>query len=320
MKTVLLRLFPLALACLVAASCSSLTVAAATVNGHRITQDDVEAQLKQLTADPTFGVALRQDPNVARGEGRRQVLTTLIYTAVAEQEGDKLGVHPSSAQVDQLITERAQSDGLSVSQFLKSQNLSLADGRDIARRLLLDQELQAHVVRNTAVSDAAIKSAYQANADAFAEAHLLRMTLSSSNDVRDALSKLESGTDFATLAKQESIDQLKSNGGDMGFVLLSQLQPQEQDAIGRAKPGGVTDPIPTGTAFELFKVVERRTQPLDEASAQIRSGLQQQLQQQNYQSWLEARVRHAHIVVNPQYGRFDKAQAQVVRAPTNLNP
>lgn len=319
MKNVFLRLFPLALACLVAASCSSLTVAAATVNGQRITQDEVEAQLKQLTADPTFGDALRQDPNVARGEGRRQVLTTLIYTAVAEQEGAKLGVRPTDAQVDQLITERAQADGLSVSQFLKSQNLSLDDGRQIARRLLLDEELQAKVLRDTKVSDADIKAAYQANAGSFAEVHLLRMTLPSSNDVRDVLTKLEGGTDFATLAKQQSIDALKGNGGDMGFVLLSQLSPQEQDAITRAKTGGVTDPIPTGAAFEVFKVVERRTQPLDEASAQIRSGLQQQQQQQDYQNWLEARVRHAHIVVNPQYGRFDRAEAQVVRASTNLS-
>jgi len=315
-----LRFLPVALICVLAASCSTFTVAAATVNGRRITQDQVEQQLRQLTADPAFGDALRQDPNVARGEGRRQVLTTLIYSVVAQEEANKRGIHPTSGQIDQLISERAQSDGLSVSQFLKSQNLTLAEGRQIATRLLLDSELQGRVLQGSHVSAADIKAAYDANKSAFAEAHLQRITLSSSADVRDTLAKINSGTDFATLAKERSIDPLKDNGGDMGFVLLSQSQltPQEQDAISRAKIGGVTDPVPTQAAFEIFKVVERRTQPLAEAQQQILAGLQQQQRQQDYQNWLQARVRAARIVVNPQYGRFDRAQAQVVRASTNL--
>jgi parvulin-like peptidyl-prolyl isomerase len=317
---VVFRVLPAVLVCFVAASCSSLAVAAATVDGRRITQDQVEAQLRELTADPTFGDALRHDPNVARGDGRREVLTTLIYTAVAEEEADRRGIHPTRGQIDSLISERAQVDGLTVSQFLKSQNLTLDEGRQIAKRLLLDEELSSRVLRNTAVSQSDIRAAYEANQASFAEAHLLRITVSSSADVRDALSKLESGTDFATYAKQKSIDPLATAGGDMGFVLLGQLTPQEQDAISRAKTGGLTDPIPTHSAFEVFKVVERRTQPLDEAAEQIRGGLAQQQRQQEYQDWLRARVRHARIIVNPQYGRFDRAQAQVVRAGTNLNP
>lgn len=314
------RLIPLALVCVVASSCSTLAVAAATVNGQRITQTQVEDQLKQLTADPTFGDALRQDPNVARGDGRRQVLTTLIYSAVAQQEAKKLGIKTSPAQVDQLISERAQSDGLTVSQFLKLQKLDLAQGRAIARRLLLDFALQQRVLHNTKVSAASIKAAYEANKSSFAEAHLQRMTLNTSNDVRDVLTKLGSGTDFATLAKQKSGDQLAPAGGDMGFVLLSRLNPQEQDAITRAKLGGVSDPVPTQSAFEIFKVVERRTEPLAQAQAEIQSGLAQQQRTQDYQSWLQRRVRASRVVVNPQYGHFDRTQAQVVRAATNLNP
>jgi parvulin-like peptidyl-prolyl isomerase len=317
---VLLRLLPLALIGLVAASCSSLAVAAATVNGHRITQEEVEQQLKLLTNDPAFGEALRSDPNVARGDGRRQVLTTLIYATVAEDEAAKYKIDPSKAQVDQLISERAQSEGATSSQFLRSQHLSLAEGRQIARRLLIQSELQSRVLHNTVVSDASIKQVYEQNKASFAEAHLLRITVPNSSDVRDILTKVNSGTDFATLAKQKSIDQLGPNGGDMGFVLMSGLSPQEQDAVSRAKTGGVTDPIPTQSAFEIFKVAERRTQPLDEAAQEIGSTLQQQQRQQDYQSWLQARVRASHIVVNPQYGHFDKAQGQVVRASTNLAP
>jgi len=317
---VLLRLVPLALVCAVASSCSTFSVAAATVNGQRITQAEVQQQLAVLDSDPNFGDALRQDPNVARGNGRRQVLTTLIYTAIAQQEAKKLNIRITDAQISRLISERASSDGLSVSQFLKLQKLTLAQGRDIARRLLLDFSLQQRVLHNTQVSAASIRQAYEQNKASFAQAHLLRMTVGSSSEVRDALQKINSGTDFSALAKQSSIDQLGGAGGDMGYVLVSQLSPQEQDAITRAKLGGVTDPVPTQSAFEIFKVVDRRTQPLADATAGIQSGLAQQQRTQDYQTWLVARVRHARIVVNPEYGQFDPTQAQVVQFPTSLRP
>src|SRR6476646_4284061 len=132
---VLLRLVPVALICAVAASCSSLAVAAATVNGQRITEATVEDQVKILLEDPTFGGTLQQDPSIRRGDGRRQVLTTLIYTTVAEQEAKKRGITVGRKQEDNLMQQTAQSQGMTVKQFLKQQNLTLEQAYTIAQRL-----------------------------------------------------------------------------------------------------------------------------------------------------------------------------------------
>jgi parvulin-like peptidyl-prolyl isomerase len=276
--------------------------------------------VKVLLKDPTFGQTLQQDPSVRRGDGRRQVLTNLIYSTVAEQEGKRRKIKVTTKQEDALMQQAAQSQGLTVTQFLKVQQLTLAQAHEIAHRLVLDSALQEKVLTNSGITDADIKKAYEANKQLFAEVHLMRITVASENDVRDTLQKLSTGTDFATLAKQKSKDQLAPSGGDMGFVPLQQLGQQQADAISRAKPGGVTDPVPTQTGFEIFKVVERRTKPLAEAAIEIRGGLERSKRQQDYQAWLLGRVRAARVLVNPQYGRFDRQQVQVVRGATTLRP
>src|SRR6185436_5867198 len=129
-------------------------------------------------------------PSLRRGDGRREVLTTLIYTIVAEQEAKRRKIAVTPKQEDALMQQAAGSQGLTVKQFLKVQNLSLKQAHTIAHRLVLDNALQEDVLRNSHVTDADIKRAYEANKRFFAEAHLLRITLLSENDVRDVLTKL----------------------------------------------------------------------------------------------------------------------------------
>jgi parvulin-like peptidyl-prolyl isomerase len=316
-----LRLLPLVLIPALFASCSALAVAAATVNGQRISEREVESQVQILLEDPTFGQTLQQDPSIRRGSGRREVLTTLIYTIVAEQEAKKRRITVSREQEDRLMEQAAQGQGLSVERFLKVQKLTLEQAHTIAHRLVLDSALQERIGENTRVTDEDIKQAYESNKQFFGEARLQRITVASQNDVRDALTKLGSGQDFGELARQVSKDPTAEDGGDLGWVSLSQLSPQEQSAIERAKPGGFTDPIPTQTGtFEIFKVNERRTKPLAQAAPEIRPGLERSKRQEDYRTWLQDRVRAAKIVVNPQYGRFDPKQVAVVQGSPTLRP
>src|SRR5918999_1153029 len=98
---------------LLATSCSSLAVAAATVNGDKITEAEVESELDTLRDDPIFGEALRRDPDT-RGQRRREILTELIRQEIAEQEARRLRITVTRDQVDRLIEREAQARGGSV--------------------------------------------------------------------------------------------------------------------------------------------------------------------------------------------------------------
>lgn len=73
----------------------------------------------------------------------------------------------------------------------------------------------------------------------------------------EAYSRLTTGEDFATVAKQYSQDMLtKDNGGDYGFSISQtdrDLPPQVIDQLFRLKPGEVSSIISTDTSLEILK-------------------------------------------------------------------
>jgi peptidyl-prolyl cis-trans isomerase SurA len=81
--------------------------------------------------------------------------------------------------------------------------------------------------------------------------------------------RLESGDDFSTLAMQYSEDNTASNGGDMGFVLETQLRTdpilqEAYNAIGKLKPGQYTDILPIVDpathrigGYAIYKLISR---------------------------------------------------------------
>ena len=77
---------------------------------------------------------------------------------------------------------------------------------------------------------------------------------------QDALSQLNSGTDFATLASQVSDDgATKANGGAYGFAIdrsSADISPQAVDTLYTLKPGQVSPIINSGYYLEIDRLLE----------------------------------------------------------------
>jgi parvulin-like peptidyl-prolyl isomerase len=299
---------------LVATSCSSLSVAAATVNGKKITEAEVETELDTLRDDPVFGEALKRDPDT-RGQRRREILQELIYQAVAEREAERLRVRVTRGQVDKLISETARSRGMTVERLLESENITMDDARRLATRGVRRFALADKVIDAADVPDSAVREVYEGQRERFVEVHLERITVKTPQEATDVLEELNDGADFSELAEERSTDDLAKRGGDMGTVPLTSLDVQVQDAVSSAVEGGLTDPIQGADVVEIYRVVERTTKPFDEVADEIRQALTQNERDQRYQAWLADRVRRAKIVVNPKYGRLDKSQGDPTLVP-----
>jgi parvulin-like peptidyl-prolyl isomerase len=318
------RLLPALLATLaLATSCSTLAVAAATVNGEKISEAEVESELDTLRDDPIFGEALKRDPDT-RGQRRREILTELIRQKVSEQEAHRLKIRVSRTQIDSLIEREALARGTTVTELLAQENLTQQDARRIAGRAVRRFELVERVVRGVDVDEKTVREAYEGQQESFVEVHLSRITVGDEAEARDVLEQLSGGADFAAVAAEHSTDQLAERGGDMGYVPLSELDVEVQGAIGRAVEGGLTDPIRAQgeEAFEVYRLVDRRTKSFEDVAPQIRAGLTQQERDQRFEEWLADRVRGAKVVVNPKYGRFDRRAQRpgVVPSTGELGP
>ncbi len=300
---------------LLATSCSSLSVAAATVNGQKISESEVESELDTLRDDPVFGEALKRDPDT-RGQRRREILQELIYQTVAEQEAKRLHVSVTQGQADNLIAQTASARGLTAEKLLENEKLSRAQARRLALRGVRRFALIDKVIEQGRVPEADVRRVYEGQRDRFVELHLERITVKTQSQARQVLEELGDGEDFSTLAQDRSIDDLADKGGDMGFVPLTSLDVQVQDAVSQAVEGGLTDALQGADVFEIYRLVERKTKSFDEVEDEIRRALTQDDRDQRYQVWLAERVRKARVIVNPKYGRFDTRQEQPSVVPS----
>jgi parvulin-like peptidyl-prolyl isomerase len=273
-----------------------------------------------VRADPTFQDLLQRQADQLRGVARRNILTGLIRQQILDQEARRQGIRVTREQIDRLISQEARRQGLSVEEFRRAQNLSEDDARTIGERIVRQFELRSRVIKDVDVSESSIRNAYEAQKEAFVEVHLWRITVRSESDARAAIERLDQGSSFSAVARRRSIDNLASEGGDMGFVPVTSLSSQAQTAIENTSIGGITDPVATPSGFEIYRPVDRRSRDLEDVSDELRAQLGDQAREEQFEAWLGRRLRSAAIVVNPKYGRFDRQELQIVPGSGELQP
>ena len=311
---------PFLLLGLAGSGCSTFAVAAATVNGQKITESQVESELDRVRADPTFQDLLQRQADQLRGVARRNILTGLIRQQVLSQEAERRDITVSQRQIDRLIAQEARRQGLSVEDFRKAQNLSEADARVIGERIVRQFELRGRVIKDVRVAESKIRSAYDAQKEAFVEYRVFRITVESAADARSAIREINGAATFEEVARRRSTDNLADDGGDMGFVPMASLPSQAQSALENAADGDVTQPVASANGFEIYRRTDKRSQDLADVRDELRSQLVDQAREQEFETWLGRRLRDAAIVVNPKYGRFDRRTLQIVPGDGELRP
>jgi peptidyl-prolyl cis-trans isomerase C len=319
MKRLLLLLAPVAVLAMATASCSQLAVAAATVNGEKISSAQVERELDRVRSDPTFQDLVRRQADQVRGFARRQILSGLIRQEILAQQAQKLHIRVTKAQMTRLLSDEAARSGLSVPKFLKQQNLTQKDADQLAERVVREFELKSIVARDVAVDGKQVQAFYNANKAAFEQVHLARITARTQADATAVIGQLASGQSFADIARARSVDPAAPGGGDLGYVSTSSLPADAQAAITQVKSSGITTPI-QGSAggFEIYRVLDRRVQSLADVEGQIRNQIGGQAQDTTFETWVKNHLTSSRIVVNPEYGRFDRATLEVVAGSGQL--
>ena len=109
--------------------------------------------------------------------------------------------------------------------------------------------------------------------------------------------RIQAGTDFADLARQFSQDGSASAGGDLGWANPGQFVPEFEEAMGRLRPGQVSDPLISRFGAHLIQVMERREAPLSmrEQRELARSQLREKKLEELYSAWVEELRGRAYV-------------------------
>jgi peptidyl-prolyl cis-trans isomerase C len=235
-------------------------VVVSTVNGNAVTQDMVDATLKQLPEN------LRQQLETS-GQ-LSQVKEQVVIGELLYREALKAKLHESS-----------------------DTKLSLAL---VQRNALADAQL-AKIVEQRA--DAArIQKWYDDHAVQYkrVQAKVRLIALPSVEAAAEVKAALDAGGDFAKLAAEKSQDaRSKDKGGEIGWVSERDMPPQFGGPVFAAPQGGVVGPIEAGGSQLFFKIDEKRDAvPLDEVKDEIK----EQLRQEVIQEYIEELKKGATIV------------------------
>lgn len=106
--------------------------------------------------------------------------------------------------------------------------------------------------------------------------------------VNNIFQQLKSGKDFATMAKQYSLDTASATkGGDLGWVTPGELVPEFEKTMNKLSLNQVSQPVKTQFGWHLIEVLGRKQQ--DDSAAfkkqQIRQFLQQRKFAEAVQNW-----------------------------------
>lgn len=116
--------------------------------------------------------------------------------------------------------------------------------------------------------------------------------------IQTVMKELSEGTGFAEVARSYSEGPKADQGGDEGWVNLSSLPEELQEALKDRQPGQLTPLIETPFQSFIFKTVDRRggeTKTLSQAQLAIERELESEKYQVIYEAWMKGLRAKFHV-------------------------
>jgi parvulin-like peptidyl-prolyl isomerase len=315
-KTGRLLLTAAAATCVVTATgCTTSPGAAAVVGGDRISAQKLQDAVDRALRDP----AAAQQLGPQRAAFVRTELTRLITDDLITRTAAADGVTATNADVDAELNNLAQQTGgqQQLLQAAAAAGVPQAELRHFVTNFVLQQKIGDKLVSGIQVPEAQLQAEYQKNIDTYDQVHAAHILLKTQKQAEQVLAQVrKKPSSFAALAAKLSEDTgSKANGGDLGFQPHSQFVKPFADAIFAARPGSFLV-VHTQFGWHVVHVIERRTTTLAQAAPQLKASLLQNQRQALVAAALARTARHiGGVHVNPRYGVWDSAKAQVVPAP-----
>jgi foldase protein PrsA len=254
---------------------------AAVVNGQPIPLAEYETQAG--VAESYYSQQPDIDPESQAGKEelaqlRLQVLDWMIDQVLIEQAAIREGIQVPDTQVDAEVAKMRAEDATRFDQWLEANGLTLESFKRRLRVEMMGAALSERVTRTipTRVEQVRVR-------------HIL---LSTEQEAKRVLDQLESGVDFATLARTYSLDGSNADqGGDLGFFPRGLMAPEFEEAAFSLAPGEVSGVIKTQFGYHVIEVLEY--DPDRDVPAEILPALRQQA----FQRWLESERALATIEI-----------------------
>jgi len=245
---------------------NSMNAAVGELDGKEITQAELYDELQKTMGDEQLG----------------STLDNLMTLKLISIEAEKTGKTVSDADVDATMKKLEKQYGFAsdadFEQALSSSGMTLESYK--ASQVIPQLELRLIFEQKAEPTDEQLQEYYNKNKDTFAttpeQVKASQIVLSTKEEAQAVLKQLKEGADFATLAKEKSIDTTtKDNGGDLGSFGKGQLGDDTvETAAFSLKKGELSDVLESSIGYVILKVTDHTTAVIptyDEAKEDVKA-------------------------------------------------
>ena len=289
----------------------------AAVNNEIITLYELNGRIIEITGtDPS---ELEHIDKTGFIETRRNVLDLLIDEKITHDKIMELGMEATPKELDAAIenikarnnwthedlVEVMKGEGTSVEQYKK--NIK----KEMEQMRLIDFEVKSKII----ISDDDIKKYYDDHVDGFKNEEKVRLSiillteerhatqnegLSLAQKVEEVVSRLKKGEDFGVLAMEFSQGPGAKDGGDLGFIKTSNLDPKLKNIIDDMDVGRISKPIFMPSGVQIIKLVEKHdkgVKKLEDVKGYIYDTLYREEINKRFLIWIKELRKKAFIKV-----------------------
>tara|TARA_R110002124_G_scaffold144122_10_gene309016 strand:+ start:294 stop:1211 length:918 start_codon:yes stop_codon:yes gene_type:complete len=175
--------------------------------------------------------------------------------------------------IDMKVMAKAGADAGMADTPLFKQRLQYLEDRSLRRAYFAEKIA-------TGVTEEALRAQYDKLVADFKPTEEIRAShilVPTEEEAKAIKAQLDGGADFATLAKEKSIDPGAANGGDLGFFSKGMMvAPFEEAAYGLTEIGQVSEPVQSQFGWHVIRLEEKR-ESSPPAFEKVAPQLQQQL-------------------------------------------
>ena len=196
-----------------------------------------------------------------------QVHERLIVEELQLQMGRQAGIRIGDGELNQTFENIAESNGMSLNEFIETfeaeaNGESYEELRSQVRNEMIIQRVQrGKVGREINITEQELDgflATEGAIKELSPELFILQILVSNQNKADALLEKLNSGSDFRMLAKENSISNNASSGGEMGWRNLTDLPSLFVAAVKNKKKGYISPTLKSGSGYYILMLQDKR--------------------------------------------------------------
>lgn len=268
----------------------------AVVNGENITNAEYKKVFDQVKAQIESSPQYTKDIWDEDYQGKKfldvvkeNVLDSLIAEKLLVQEALKNNI---------TVTDKEIED-----EYQKQKEVNKDITKEDVKNYLLINKLFDEYTKDVKVTEEELKKYYEDNEEQFETVKASHILVVDEKTAEDIYNRLMKGEDFATLAKEYSVDTAtKDQGGDLGEFARGVMVPEFEQVAFSLKKGQISKPVKTDYGYHIIKSEGATLKSFDEVKGDIEAYLLNDKKNQ---------------VITEKYDALEKA-AKIQKFPQNI--